>query len=136
MMVCTYRLKTSQMICSAALLCLSCVVFGFSNLYFVSYLVYFDIYSTSLQHLFSSFVVFVASACLLGLQVDSDCTRGFSTWGAVSFVVIFCVFMIELSSHSMVCMIPLVNVEVMPEPITDGVHTNTDKNIEVSTADV
>ena len=130
MMVCTYRLKTTQMLCSAALLCLSCVVFGFSNLYFVSYLVYFDIYSTSLQHLFSSFVVFVASACLLGLQVDSDCTRGFSMWGAVSFVVIFCVFMIELTSHS------LVNVEVMPEPITDGVHTITDKNIEASTADV
>lgn len=124
------------MLCSDALVALTCSVFGLSNIYIAVYLFYFDIFSTDVKHLLSSFVVFVASACLLGLQVDSDCTRGFSTWGAVSFGIIFCIFILELSSNMILCMFPLVNVEVMPEPIADGVHTNTDKNIEVSTADV
>lgn len=124
------------MLCSDALVALTCTVFGLSNIYIASYLFYFNIFSTDVKHLLSSFVVFVASACLLGLQVDSDCAFSFVSWGAVTLGIIFCIFILELSSNMILCMIPLVNVEVMPEPIADGVHTNTDKNIEVSTADV
>lgn len=123
------------MLCSDALVALTCTVFGLSNIYIAAYLFYFNIFSTDVKHLLSSFVVFVASACLLGLQVDSDCAFSFVSWGAVTFGIIFCIFILELSSNMILCMF-LVNVEVMPEPIADGVHTNTDKNIEVSTADV
>ena len=124
------------MLCSDALVALTCTVFGLSNIYILTYLFYFNIFSTNVKHLLSSFVVFVASACLLGLQVDSDCPFSFVAWGAFTFGIIFCIFILELSSNWVICMFPLQPVEVVPETVSDGVDTNIDTISDVITADV
>ncbi len=87
--------------CTLELEIIAAATFGLANAFIIYYITSFNPYKKKLQHLFSSFVLFVCVGSVLGLHIESECPMFYVSWGAITFAIIVFIFVKEFCVHGM-----------------------------------
>ena len=87
--------------CTLELELTAAATFGLAGAFIIYYVASHNPYKSKLQHLFSSFVLFVCVGSVLGLHIDSICPIFYVSWGAITFAIIVFIFVKEFCVHGM-----------------------------------